>query len=62
MQCGRTLEVKPIIRGHLNNTCINCLHTGIMGAKVCNGFGQVSKLSDIYALEPDTAYYYYEHY
>ena len=62
MPGGKTLEIKPILRGHLNNTYINCLHRGNMRAKDCDGFGHANKFSAIYSLEPDTTYYYYDHY
>ena len=62
MPGGKTLEIKPIIRGHLNNTYIDCLHRGIIGAKDCDGFGHAHKFTAIYTLEPDTKYYYYDHY
>ena len=62
MKGGKTLEIKPILRGHLNNTYINCLHRGNIGAKDCDGFGQAHKFTAIYTLEPDTTYYYYDHY
>ena len=62
MPGGKTLEIKPIIRGHLNNTFIDCLHRGNIKAKDCDGFGQANKFWRIYTIEPDTTYYYYDHY
>ena len=62
MPGGKTLEIKPILRGHLNNTYIDCLHRGNIRAKDCDGFGHANKFSSIYSLEPDTTYYYYDHY
>ena len=62
MPGGRKLEVKPIIRLHLNYSGVDSLHKGIKKAKACNGFGQVSKLSDVFTLKPDVTYYYYDHY
>ena len=60
---GRRLEIKYILRGHLNNLRINCVHRGMIGIKNnCNGFGHYDKYNSIYTTEPDTAYYYYDHY
>ena len=61
MKGGRHLEIKFILRGHLNNTSIYCLHRGNMGLKDCDGFGQPNKYESIYTKEPDYTYYY-DHY
>ena len=58
---GRRLEHKFILRGHLNNIGINCVHRGMIGLKNCNGFGHFNKYNSIYSTEPDTMYYY-DHY
>ena len=62
MPGGKTLEIKPILRGKLDEIYINCLHRGYIRARDCDGFGKAHKFSDIYTLEPDTKYYYYDHY
>ena len=62
MKGGKHLEIKFILRGHLNNTSIYCLHRGNYGLKDCDGFGQPNKYESIYTKEPDTTYYYYDHY
>ena len=60
---GRRLEIKFILRGHLNNIVINCPHRGMIGIKNnCNGFGHFNKYKSIFTTEPDTTYYYYDHY
>ena len=60
---GQRLEFKFILRGHLNNIIINCPHRGMLGIKNnCNGFGHSNKFGSIYTKEPDTEYYYYDHY
>ena len=40
---GRRLEIKFILRGHINNIGINCVHRGMIGIKNCNGFGHFNK-------------------
>ena len=62
MPGGKTLEIKPILRGKLDEIYINCLHRGYIRARDCDGFGKAHKFSDIYTLEPDTKYFYYDHY
>ena len=62
MPGGKKLEIKPILRGKLNDIYIDCMHRGYIKARECDGFGQAHKFSDIYSLEPDTTYYYYDHY
>ena len=60
---GQRFEIKPILRGHLNNIVINCPHRGMLGIKNnCNGFGHFDKFGSIFTTEPDTEYYYYDHY
>ena len=38
------------------------MHRGYIRAKDCDGFGRPHKFASIYTLEPDTTYYYYDHY
>lgn len=60
---GKNLEIKFILKGHMENVSIYCLHRGNMGIKNnCNGFGHKDKYKSIYTTEPDTMYYYYDHY
>ena len=60
---GRRLEIKFILRGHLKKIFINCPHRAKIGMrKNCNGFGHFNKYKSIYSTEPDTKYYYYDHY
>ena len=59
---GRRLEIKFILRGHLNNTHISCLHRGNAKLKDCDGFGRAGKYKSIFTKEPDYTYYYYDHY
>lgn len=56
------LEVKSIIRGHMENITMNCIHRGNTNLKNCNGFGHVNTTDFIFTKEPDIEYYYYDHY
>ena len=38
------------------------MHRGNIKGKDCDGFGQANKFWRIYTIEPDTTYYYYDHY
>ena len=59
---GRKLEVKFILRGHIPNIIIK--HHHICNKKIpnCNGFGHKNKINKIYSTEPDTKYYYIDHF
>ena len=62
---GQILEIKFIIRGHLENIHYFCVHRGtrkLRKLRKCNGFGHQNKYRFIYTTEPDTKYYYYDHY
>lgn len=59
---GRRLEVKFIIRGHLENIHYSSVHTGNKELRNCNGFGHENKIRNFHSTEPDTKYYYYDHY
>lgn len=56
------LEVKSIIRGHIKNINMNCVHRGNPNLKNCNGFGHQNKTDFIFTTEPDMKYYYFSHY
>ena len=62
MKGGSRLEIKFIMRGHLNHTSIICIHRGNWYLKCCDGFGQKNKFESIFTKEPDYTYYYYDHY
>ena len=63
MKGGQRFEYKFILRGHLNNIVLNCPHRGMIGIRnSCNGFGHFTKYGSIFITDPDTEYYYYEHY
>ena len=56
------LEVKSIIRGHMKNITMNCIHRGNTNLKNCNGFGHSKTTDFIFTKEPDLEYYYFDHY
>ena len=58
---GIRLEVKFALRGHLN-VYLNAVHTGNGRLKNCNTYGHANKVQGIISIEPDTTYYYYDHY
>lgn len=54
--------VKSILRGHIPNITINCLHKINSKLKSCNGFGLKPKLKNIYYMEPDFDSFYIDHF
>ena len=59
---GKVLEIKFILRGNLD-VYINSVHIGNKNiTNNCNGFGNANKYQNIYSTEPDTTYYYFDHY
>ena len=53
--------VKSILKGHIPNISINCLHKLNSKMKACNGFGLKPKLLS-YEMEADSTYYYIDHF
>lgn len=53
--------VKSILKGHIKNIKINCVHRLNLNIKACNGFGIKPKL-DKYYMPADFTYYYIDHY
>ena len=53
--------VKSILRGHIPNIKINCLHLLNKGLKSCNGFGKKPNLIK-YTMKPDFTFYYIDHF
>ena len=55
-------EVKSILRGHIPNIRIECIHEINKHYKNCDGYGNPSKLDGAFAVEPDYTNYYIDHY
>lgn len=55
-------EVKSILRGHIPNITINCIHTINKEYKNCNGYGHQNMINNIWSTEPDYKRYYIDHY
>ena len=55
------IPVKSILRGHIPNITINCLHKLNSKLIPCNGFGDKPKLVS-YSMEPDFKYYFIDHF
>ena len=55
-------EVKSILRGHIPNININCIHTINKQYAYCDGYGHHSKINGIFSTDPDYTYYYIDHY
>ena len=53
--------IKSILKGHIPNIKINCLHKLNSKLKRCNGFGIKPKMFT-YLMQPDFQYYYIDHY
>ena len=56
------IHIKSIIRGHIPNILINCIHRLTVKIKGCDGFGRRSKLKNKETIRPDYEYYYIKHY
>ena len=55
-------EVKSILRGHIPNIYINCIHTINKQYTNCDGYGHQKKIRLIYASDPDYTNYYIDHF
>jgi hypothetical protein len=56
------LEIKFILRGHIPNITIDYVHYGNTKIQNCNSFGHHNKYYKMFSTEPDTQYYYIDHY
>ena len=56
------IHIKSIIRGHIPNIVINCIHRLTVKIQGCDGFGRRSKLRYRETIRPDYEYYYIKHY
>ena len=59
---GGQVGIKTILRGHIPNVKINCVHTLNKNLKACNGFGVPQKYINIVTDISDYEYYYIDHY
>ena len=55
-------QIKSILKGHIPNLSIGCLHNLASGLISCDGFGHKSNLVGIQNLNPDFKSYYINHY
>ena len=55
-------QVKSILKGHIPNIDIKCLHRLTSQVISCDGFGRKSKNKGIRSIRPDYEYYYINHY
>jgi hypothetical protein len=54
--------VKSILRGHIPNIVINCVHTLTKKLKACNGFGNPQVIHKSTTPNSDFRFYYIDHY
>ena len=54
--------IKSILRGHIPNIFINCVHTLNHKLKSCDGFGNPKEIDGIITKNADFKYYYIDHY
>jgi len=59
---GKLLEMKTIIRGHINGVFIVSNHLGDFTLKSCNNSGKSEKLTGLSTYYGDQKYYYIDHY
>ena len=55
-------QIKSILRGHIPNIHIDCLHKLTSKVNGCDGFGRRSKIKGIQNMNPDYENYYINHY
>ena len=55
-------QVKSILKGHIPNIDIICLHRLTFQVKACDGFGRKSRNKGIKSIRPDYEYYYINHF
>ncbi len=56
------IGIKCILRGHIPNIKINCIHRLNKNLKSCDGFGNPKESFGIVTLVSDLEYYYIDHY
>ena len=54
--------IKSILKGHIPNIKIKCVHTLNSKLKSCDGFGNIRKVNGIITSQPDFRNYYIDHY
>ena len=54
--------IKSILKGHIKNIKIKCIHTLNHHLKSCDGFGKYKKIDGIITRDADFEYYYIDHY
>ena len=59
---GITKSVKSILKGHIPNIKIKCVHTLNPKLKSCDGFGNPKRVTGIFTRQPDFRNYYIDHY
>ena len=59
---GSVNSVKSILRGHIPNVVINCVHKLTLNLKGCDGFGNPQVIRFIDTHNSDFTYYYIDHY
>lgn len=55
-------QIKSILKGHIPNIDIICLHKLTSQVIACDGFGRKSRNKGIKSIRPDYEYYYINHY
>ena len=55
-------QIKSILRGHIPNIVIGCLHRLTSQVEACDGYGKKSEVKGIKNLHPDYENYYINHY
>ena len=59
---GSSNCVKSILRGHIPNVVIKCVHKLTRKLKGCNGFGNPEVIHGFHTLNSDFKFYYIDHY
>jgi hypothetical protein len=59
---GGIMGIKSILRGHIPNITIQCVHTLNHKLKSCDGFGHPKEVIGIITKNSDFEYYYIDHY
>ena len=59
---GGQQEIKSIVRGHIKNINVHCIHVIDRSLYNCDGFGKKKPIVRITTLESDYEYYYIKHY
>ena len=62
MKYGGKQQIKSIVRGHIPNINIHCIHVLDSKLRSCDGFGNRKKVIDIFTMVSDYTNYYIKHY